>query len=168
MEIEATSIIEQIQVSHNCDTEKFKGKDLDATVVVHLCALRNELNEGDENGEPPTNHWTMCLQVSSASHVMLDMAPGYGSDGLRGKIEMTSTIDRPYTDESLCVFSYQPSKAITVKDIAQLIVKNGRAEFNFSPEWEGCRFWMSVIMRDLEDASLIEKGSAATAMEAVL
>lgn len=28
---------------------------------IYLCALRNDLNEGDELGVPPTNHWVVCL-----------------------------------------------------------------------------------------------------------
>ncbi|KAK7955654.1 uncharacterized protein PG986_004876 [Apiospora aurea] len=70
---------------------------------VHICALRNEFNEGEDD-QPPTNHWVVCLQTSPKSSIMLDMAPGYGEDGLRGKILVTA-LDRAFTDETLRHFS---------------------------------------------------------------
>lgn len=151
----------------NWDLDNFESGDLDATVrMIHLCALRNDFNEGDKAGEPPTNHWTMCLQHSPTNCIMLDMVPGYGSDGLRGKIEATS-IGKPFTDETLRAFSYKPSRNVAVADVIQIISGKGRDQFNFSPEWEGCRFWLSVITGDLEDAHVVDKGSTMTALEAL-
>lgn len=86
--------------------------------------------------------WRCCLEMPQKMSVMLDMAPGYGSDGLRGKIEMTS-LNEPYTDETLHAFTYKPVRPMLVKDINF----KDRDAFNFSPEWEGCRFWMSVVMK---------------------
>ncbi|KAL2126667.1 hypothetical protein VTI74DRAFT_437 [Chaetomium olivicolor] len=157
-----------LQESNNWDFDNFKTDDLDTTIqLIHLCALCNELNEGDEAGEPPTNHWTMCLQLSPTSCVMLDMVPGYGSDGLRGKIETTSIGDKAYTEETLRLFSYEPLKQVTVACVMAMISGRGRDQFTFSPEWEGCRFWISVVMKDFEEDGLVESGSAATAEEAL-
>ncbi|KAL2016110.1 hypothetical protein VTK56DRAFT_4254 [Thermocarpiscus australiensis] len=165
---ESPNTLEWLRQHSNWDIDNLKSDDLNATVqVIHLCALRNDFNEGDEAGEPPTNHWTICLQCSSTSCVMLDMVPGYGSNGLRGKIETTSISDSPYTDETLRLLSYKPTRAVTVAGVIQIINETGRDEFNFSPEWEGCRFWLSVVMKDLEDDGLVEEGSAATAMRAL-
>lgn len=157
-----------LSFTENWDLDDFTPDNLTASVeLIHLCALRNELNEGDEAGEPPTNHWTTCLQITKSSSVMLDMAPGYGSDGLRGKIAATS-LGEPYTDETLKAFSFKPVKAITVGDVFRLIMDKGRDRFNFSPEWEGCRFWMGVVIEDLEDAAIVQAGSAVMAKEALL
>ncbi|KFY18838.1 hypothetical protein V493_08310 [Pseudogymnoascus sp. VKM F-4281 (FW-2241)] len=154
--------------NNNWDLDNLVTNNLTAAVdQIHLCALRNDLNEGDEDGQPPTNHWTMCLQITPQANVMLDMAPGYGSDGLRGKIETASSAD-PYTKDTLKPFSFKPTKPITVGDAMQLIIENKRDAFNFSPEWEGCRYWMSVIMSDFENAGLVQEGSAAVAREALL
>ncbi|KAK3989617.1 hypothetical protein QBC44DRAFT_241050, partial [Cladorrhinum sp. PSN332] len=110
------------------------------------------------------NHWVLCLQTSPDSSVMLDMAPGYGTDGLRGKIQVSSLNNVPYTDETLHAFSYTPLKSdITVGEIRRLINVNGRDPFKFSPEWEGCRFWLSVVTKDLEEAGIVKGGSAAEA-----
>lgn len=164
---EASAVLEQLQQSDNWDVDNLQGSDLDAIVnAIHLCALRNDFNEGDEAGEPPTNHWTLCLGHSQTSCVMLDMAPGYGSDGRRGKIETTSIRGRWYTDETLRVFSYRPPRQVTVAEVVRSIRGKERDEYNFYPEWEGCRFWLSVVMRDFED-NLVDQGAATTAMEAL-
>lgn len=89
------------KLDNKWDVDGFDPLKISATVEdIHLCALRNDLNEGDELGNPPTNHWVVCLQTSPTSSVILDMAPGYGSDGLRGKIEVAA-LNQPYTDETL-------------------------------------------------------------------
>ncbi|KAI1113631.1 hypothetical protein F5Y14DRAFT_417309 [Nemania sp. NC0429] len=134
---------------------------------VHLCALRNEFNEGDEAGEAPTNHWVLCLETSKSSSIMIDMAPGYGTDGLRGKIQV-SLCNGCYTDEALQVFSFTPKRVATVGSVLEFIQSRGRQAFNFSPEWEGCRHWLSVVMADLDHAGWIAEGSSVTARDALL
>ncbi|KAK4203376.1 hypothetical protein QBC40DRAFT_274683 [Triangularia verruculosa] len=167
-----TSAQEPVDLGDNWDLSNLAPSDssLTATVsTIHLCCLRNDLNEGDENGEPPTSHWVLCLQIAPDSSIMLDMAPGYGTDGLRGKIEASSLPGVAYTDETLHAFSYTPLKSdITVAAIAKLINDKGRNAFNFSPEWEGCRFWLTVIMKDLEEAGIVKDGSAEQAAKALL
>lgn len=49
----------------------------------------------------------------------------------------------------------------------QWVCENGRDAFEFSPEWEGCRFWLTVVMQDVEDAGWLDKGSADQAKEAL-
>lgn len=160
--------MEQLQQNNNWDLDKLESNDLSCTVeIIYLCALRNDFNEGDEAGEPPTNQWTMCLQHTVTSCVKLDMAPGYGTDGLRGKIELTSIGGKPFTEESLRVFSYKARRQVTISNVMRMISEKGRYQFNFSPEWEGCRFWMSVVMKDFEDDALVEAGSSTTAMDAL-
>lgn len=104
---QAPDHIHRIPRFNNWDLDNLAADNFTGTIDdIHLCALRNELNEGDEAGEPPTNHWAMCLQTTPLSSVMLGIVPGYGSDGLRGKIE-TSSLSKPYTEEPLKVFFLQ-------------------------------------------------------------
>ncbi|KAH6630355.1 hypothetical protein B0J18DRAFT_98639 [Chaetomium sp. MPI-SDFR-AT-0129] len=163
-----SNIVERLREENNWDLDNLKTDDLNASIeLIHLCALRNDLNEGDEAGEPPTNHWVLCLQNSATSSVMLDMVPGYGTDGLRGKIETTSLPSEPYTNETLHAFTYKPLRDVTIADVVHIISEKGRDQFTFSPEWEGCRFWLSVVIRDFEDVGLVEEGSAVKALEAL-
>ncbi|KAM0333377.1 hypothetical protein ACHAQA_002038 [Verticillium albo-atrum] len=165
----SNELVESHTFNNNWDPDGLELEHVGTAVQqIHLCALRNNLNEGDEAGEPPTNHWTLCLQLSPGSSVMLDMAPGYGSDGLRGKIEISSLGEHPYTDETLRLFSFDPARNIKVADVVRLIDDRGRDAFNFSPEWEGCRHWLSIIVADLEDVGYVPKGSSATATTALL
>ncbi|KAI1325085.1 hypothetical protein F5Y16DRAFT_378796 [Xylariaceae sp. FL0255] len=102
----------------NWDLDKFETSSAEVEVKqFHLCALSNDFNEGDEAGEPPTNHWVLCLEISQNSSVMIDMAPGYGRDGLRGKIEVAS-FDKRYTSETLRVFSFATLQTITVSTVS--------------------------------------------------
>lgn len=156
----------------NWDLDTFEGDKASAWAApvasIHICALRNELNEGDEYGSPPTNHWTLCLETTPTSSVMLDMAPGYGEDGLRGKIEVRS-LDRPYTDETLRAFSFRPAATgTTVGRLLEHTCEKGRQKFTFHPSWEGCRFWISVLLADWEACGIVDVGSAHMAREALL
>ncbi|KAH9905945.1 hypothetical protein F4778DRAFT_728094 [Xylariomycetidae sp. FL2044] len=152
--------------------------------VIHLCCLRYDLNKGDEAYMPPAHHWVLCLETSSAdgsgaaSSVMLDMAPGYGSDGLRGKIKVSSLKER-YTDKTLRAFSSvvpEPGQrdaaaaggtsatTTTVADLMDLIQKNGRQAYDFLVKFDGWRHWLWVVMGDLEEAGWIPGGSAGVAI----
>lgn len=52
----------------NFDLDNFDATAAQADLqAIHLCCLLNELNEGDEAGQPPTNHWVLCLQTSETS-----------------------------------------------------------------------------------------------------
>lgn len=155
------------ELDNNWDVDSFDPQRISAIIEgIHLCALRNELNEGDELGGPPTNHWVVCLQTSPTSSVMIDMVPGYGSDGLRGKIEVV-TLSQPYTDETLRVFSFNPTKTLTTEQFFAHMSDRGRQKFNFHQSWEGCRYWISVLMADWEELQLVAPGSASSAKEAL-
>ncbi|KAL1872359.1 hypothetical protein Daus18300_004329 [Diaporthe australafricana] len=155
------------ELDGNWETDNFDPSTMSAPVEdIHLCALRNDLNEGDELGSPPTNHWVVCLQTSYDSSVMLDMVPGYGSDGLRGKIELAA-LNHRYTDETLRLFSFKPTETLTIGQLLAHISERRRQRFTFHPSWEGCRFWISVLMADWEELQLIAPGSAKLATEAL-
>lgn len=146
-------------MDNNWDADKLEPADLAKVVTtIHLVAYTNENNEGNEDGNPPTNHWVVCLQNSPTSSIMLDMAPGYGSDGLRGKFEVASCSQR-HTEETLRVFSYTPTNALTVGQLLAYISEKGRQKFTFHPSWEGCRYWISVLMADWEELQLVEAGT---------
>ncbi|CAK7263131.1 hypothetical protein SEPCBS119000_000326 [Sporothrix epigloea] len=153
-------------MDRNWDGDKFDPEDLKHTVQkVHLCAYINEHNEGDGE-EPPTNHWATFLEISPTHSVMMDMAPGYGSDGLRGKIEL-STERYKYPDDTIHVVSLEPAGKPTVQDIVGLINDNGLQKYTFTPEWEGCRFWVFTVVSNLEKKGSVPPGSAEATWKAV-
>ncbi|CRG91080.1 hypothetical protein PISL3812_08128 [Talaromyces islandicus] len=151
----------------NYDTDRFNTAHFQSSVVnIHLCGYRNEKNEGDEDGNPPTNHWAAFLQYPSGGSARLDMAPGYGSDGLRGKIDLAS---KPYmlTNNAIKSLSFSPKTPITVQSIVNTINSKGRDRYRFTAEWEGCRYWMYTFILDLESAGILASGSGQATWQAV-
>ncbi|KAK0666729.1 hypothetical protein QBC41DRAFT_325207 [Cercophora samala] len=152
----------------NWDADKLKAEDLSARVsIVFLVAYENPSNKGDEEGLPPTNHWCLFLKTAgtASASIRVDMTPGYGSDGLRGKIEISS---KPYecTNSSIKTLSFPATLGVTVQKIIDLISSKGRQKYQFTPEWEGCRYWNKTVVQDLQSAGYI-KGGAKEAEEAL-
>ena len=141
------------------DTKFFTLSDLDLGVTeIHVFGYLDP-SEGDD----PSNHWVLFLQVeppkptseSDEASVRVDMLPGYDSDGLRGKVALLS---KPYAFSWKCarMLSFIPILRITVKDILSLIIRKRRHEYRFTPDVEGCRWWVSVFVGDLEEEEISE------------
>lgn len=87
--------------------------------------------------------------------------PGFGSDGLRGKSEISSM---PLsTRSSIKTLSFPTAFGVTVKMVVDLIASSGRQNYQFTPEWEGRRYWNKVLIEDLQAAGYIQRGSATEA-----
>ncbi|RTE68365.1 hypothetical protein BHE90_017257 [Fusarium euwallaceae] len=153
-------------MDRNWDQDNFNEGDLGRTVKqIHICAYVNENNEGDGE-DPPTNHWATFLEISPTHSVRMDMAPGYGSDGLRGKIEISSKRYR-FTNKAIHGLSFNVIGKPKVGDIINLINSNGLQKYTFTPEWEGCRFWVYTLILHLEQQGIVEPESASRAWGAV-
>ncbi|KAJ5630035.1 hypothetical protein N7528_003692 [Penicillium herquei] len=145
----------------NYDTDDFNSADLDSSVAsIHIKALTNEENAGDEDGNPPTNHWIISLEPieTSSARVMLDMSPGYGSDGQRGKIHLSSNPDAA-TDQFIRSLTIPLTTQATVRTITDSINSKGRDRYRFTTELEGCKFWIFTLISDLETTGLVASGS---------
>lgn len=149
----------------NWGASKFKTTDLgEVNTVIHLCGYKNEKNEGDLAGRPPTNHWTAFLQTHGGGSVKLDMVPGDGSDGRTGMLIIES---KPYsfTQNAIKTASFQARGQPTVKTVTDLISRLGRDKYRFTEHDEGCRYWMYTFISDLEDAGNVAAGSKAEAWD---
>lgn len=154
-------------MNNNWDTDNLDPTDLAQQVItIHICGYVNEKNEGDEEGNPPTNHWAAFLQHSDAGSIGLDMMPGYGSDGLRGKIEISSK-NCVSTNNAMKTLSFPVNVHTTVQTITDMINDKGRDRYTFTEEEEGCRYWIGTIVSDLEAAKIISTGSGETAWGAL-
>ncbi|KAI9747514.1 MAG: Inorganic phosphate transporter pho84 [Chaenotheca gracillima] len=154
-------------LTKNWDTDRFTIKDFGESVItVHVCGYVNEKNEGDEEGNPPTNHWASFLANKKSGSVRLDKMPGYGSDGLRGKIEISS---KPYesTKNDSMTLSFPAIVQTTVKDVTDMINRKGRDKYTFTEEMEGCRHWIWTLISDLEAEGIIDTGSGEATLKAV-
>lgn len=154
-------------MNSNYDCDYLDSTDLQSRVKkIHICAYINPENAGDQDGNPPTNHWAAFLEVSRGGSVRLDMAPGYGSDGQRGKIEISS---KPYvsTQNAIKTLTFHLKAPATVQTIVDTINSKGRDRYKFTEEWEGCRFWMYTFISDLEASGLVSSGSGKATWDAV-
>src|SRR6266536_4191332 len=152
-------------MNNNWDTDKLNAAHLTHRVTaVVICGYTNEENAGDADGNPPTNHWAAFLPRSQGGSVRLDMMPGYGSDGLRGKIEIASK-DYTSTQNAIKTLSFPVIAQATVKTITDKINEKGRDRYTFTEEEEGCRYWIGTLISDLEAASIIPTGSGKDALE---
>ncbi|KAJ6037305.1 hypothetical protein N7540_001584 [Penicillium herquei] len=132
----------------NYDTDVFNFADLESSVAnIHIKALTNEENAGDEDGNPPTNHWIIFLELmgTRSALVMLDMSPGYGSDGQRGKIHLSSNPDA-VTDQFIRSLSIPIKTQATFRTITDSIDSKGRDKYRFTAELEGCKFWIFTLI----------------------
>lgn len=149
------------------EIDGLNSSDLTKQVVkVSICGYVNKDNTSDQDGNPPTNHWAAFLQLTGPSSVRLDMMPGWGSNGLRGKIELTSK-NYPLTNNAIKTLDFTTVGAPTVQQIVDLIIKNGRQKYTFAEEEEGCRYWIYTFAGDLQDAGLISDGSKEETWDAV-
>ncbi|KAI1962177.1 hypothetical protein LOY94_006744 [Ophidiomyces ophidiicola] len=143
----------------NWGTSKFKTTDLGKGVTnVHICGYKNEKNEGDLDGRPPTNHWAAFLEVHGGGSVRLDMVPGDGADGLTGMLIIESKVYSVTNNASKSLFFTALGHA-TVKTITDLISSLNRDKYRFTEHEEGCRYWIYTFISDLEGAGIIGAGS---------
>jgi hypothetical protein len=90
------------------------------------------------------------------------MAPGYGPEGRRGKIQLASKA-YVHTHNAIKTVSFRANVYATVDGITQVINSKGRDRYTFTEELEGCRFWIYTFVQDLEDAGIIDAGSGQSA-----
>lgn len=86
------------------------------------------------------------------------MAPGYGSDGQRGKIEFSS---KPYvsTRSAIKTLTFHLKAPATVQTIIDTINSKGRDRYKFTVEY--------TFISDLEASGLVSSGSGKAAWDAV-
>lgn len=154
-------------MNSNYDDDRFQPAHLHSQIgSIHICGYINHENAGDEDGNPPTNHWGAFLELSQGGSVRLDMAPGYGSDGLRGKIDISSK-EYSLTNNAIKTLTFPLTAEATVSTIIEIINSNGRDRYKFTEEWEGCRFWMFTFISDLEASGIVSSGSGDATWDAV-
>ncbi|KAK0747068.1 hypothetical protein B0T18DRAFT_447427 [Schizothecium vesticola] len=142
---------------------KFESDGLPKEVSqIHLTAFKNESNKGGGDSNPAANHWCMFLELSGERSVRIDMVPGYGSDWLRGKIQISSK-NYPYTRNSTKTCVFPITHGVTVQRIVDLISSTGRQKYQFTPEREGCRFWNLTVTKDLQSAGYVPPKSVEEA-----
>ena len=150
-----------MEFSEYFEPKSLQEADLDEVVKqIHLTGYAVSNDFGFEQTHSPTNHWTMFLELDCEKSVKVDINPTYANGKMTGLV---------FLESKACVMTYRPVKSLTfslknelhVKDVMEIIMRNGRDRYIFTDKDEGCRF---TVIKDLEVAEAIGKGSAVVAV----
>src|SRR5438876_291567 len=86
------------------------------------------------------------------------MIPGDEDNGLLEFIILESKI-YVMTNKGIKSLIFTPACKLLIKNVINLIMKKGRDRYEFTEEEEDCRFWIYIIVKDLEEARKIPKDS---------
>ncbi|KAH7929913.1 hypothetical protein BV22DRAFT_91229 [Leucogyrophana mollusca] len=136
----------------NWGTSQFKVSFLTLAVQkIHFCAHENLENLGSDN-QPPTNHWSIFLELSADNSVRIDLSPG--DTGRPGMIILEAK-RCTVTDKNVYLVTSVPPEGTTVETILKLIIDKKRDRYTFAPIGEGCRFWIATFSVDMVNAGLL-------------
>ncbi|KAG8894657.1 hypothetical protein FRC00_008623, partial [Tulasnella sp. 408] len=154
--MDVAAITSYITASDNWGTMDFKLETLAAAISsVNFVAHANPDNQG-EDGQPPTNHWTMFLVTVDASPVHIDVIPG--EEGSPGMVVVEH--QEFQTIASTHVVSVGVKDGTTIVDILRMIIQKGRDRYIFADIGEGCRYWMFTFLGDLRDEGITDSPEA--------
>ncbi|KAG6180828.1 hypothetical protein E4U10_007445 [Claviceps purpurea] len=149
-------------MDQNWEKSNFTRNDLHSKVdYIHICARKNETNIG-YNNSPPVNSWFIFLEISALHSVRLLISKDWGSKNLRGRLEI-ATKDYAFTHNAIHQLSFRAIGGPKVKNIVDMIKAKGLQKYNFTPDWEGCRFWVYMFICHLERGGFVESGSVGKA-----
>ena len=138
--------------------------DLDQVVKeIHLAGYVLSDDLEFEQDQSPTNHWTMFLELDREKSVKVDITPTYANGEMTGLILLESK-DYTMTNKAVKSLTFSLKDELHVKDVIEIIMRNGRDRYIFTDKGEGCRFWVCTVIKDLEMAGAISKGSAVVAV----
>ncbi|KAG6042389.1 hypothetical protein E4U39_006022 [Claviceps sp. Clav50 group G5] len=153
-------------MDQNWEKSNFTRNDLYSKVdYIHICARENETNIG-YNNSPPVNSWFIFLEISALHSVRLLMSQNWGAQNLRGRLEI-ATKDYAFTHNAIHQLSFRTIGGPKVKDIVDMIKAKSLQKYEFTPDWEGCRFWVYIFICHLKREGFIESGSVGKAELAI-
>lgn len=162
--METSAIASYITTNENWGTMDFKLPALTAAISsVNFIAHTDPENKG-EDGQPPTNHWTMYLAPVDESPVHIDVIPAEEGSPAMVVVENQElqTIDHVH------LVSVDVKHGTTVADIFRVIIQRGRDRYVFADIGEGCRYWMFTFVGDLASEGIASSTEAVTAVKEAL
>ncbi|KAI0861792.1 hypothetical protein F4860DRAFT_513585 [Xylaria cubensis] len=154
-------------MDQNWDRTGLKLADLSKQIIsIHLIAYPSPSSEDGYEPFELTNHWCFFLEFKHEKSVRLEIVPGCGSNGLRGKVKLTSKTHACTTND-LCKLSFQVHGRLSLEEIIEIVQSKGRQRYQFAPGWEGCRFWNFTLMQDFEAHNIVSAGAANQALNSM-
>ncbi|KAL3459363.1 hypothetical protein BJX64DRAFT_205811 [Aspergillus heterothallicus] len=111
--------------------------------VTHIIAAPHHQEAG-------TNHWCFYLAITPTTSIQLDCQPSHSipstvlSGGSQAYI-IISELDYSVAPDvqGKYIVDLAPDRTITVEDILNCLVQNGRYRYEFDSRGVGCRFWVT-------------------------
>ncbi|KAN0083906.1 hypothetical protein V8E54_002994 [Elaphomyces granulatus] len=104
------------------------------------------------------NHWSIYLLLQDGGSVRANMVTKeYGHPG--GYL-VWSDLEYDLTNSAIQHWDFPVTQAITVQNVATTIYRNNRHLYHFSGGGSGCRYWVRVILYDLEGEGYVGEGSS--------
>lgn len=124
-----------------------------ALPVYHICAVAHEQQAN-------TNHWCFYLHTGTNTSVSIDCTPSFSvpSTMLPGGSKANMIISR-LSNETLHgtvkVFKLAVKPNLTVADIYDALIQNGRHKYEFDANGVGCRWWVSGQLDLLKEKQIV-------------
>ncbi|KAL4778304.1 hypothetical protein BJX76DRAFT_366495 [Aspergillus varians] len=118
---------------------------------AHLLSLPiQQIIAAPHHQDAGTNHWCFYLATSPTISIQLDCLPSHSipSAILPGGSKANLVISElhystPPDIEASFALDLAPDRNITVKDVHDLLIENGRHKYEFDYRGVGCRFWVT-------------------------
>ncbi|KAJ0415825.1 hypothetical protein BJY00DRAFT_292944 [Aspergillus carlsbadensis] len=114
-----------------------------STRITHIIAAPHHQEAG-------TNHWCFYLATEPTTSIQLDCQPSHSipstvlADGSKAHLILSELDYSVAPDvEGTYILDLAPGREITVNDILELLVQNGRHQYEFDFRGVGCRFWVT-------------------------
>lgn len=159
------SIIDHIRVNKHWTKHAFRFEDL-ASPITRIHFVSHPGFEGTEEHpiEFPTNHWTLSLTISDTRSVRVEVVP---VDPGKPGVLLIESENGPVTGGSVRLVLGGVSSGTTVEGFLDVVIKRKRDYYTFAPVGEGCRYWLSVLSKDLVEEKIISEDFSDTAIDVV-
>lgn len=121
-----------------------------------------------------TNHWCFYLHTGPNTSVRIDCTPSYSvpstvlPGGSKANI-IVSRLSYETSHSAVKVFELAVQQNLTVADIYNILVQNGRHKYEFDANGVGCRCWTSGQLDLLKEKQVLTNPQeVATVKDAIL
>jgi hypothetical protein len=133
------------------------------TVVNSIAVYVSPVNTGDINS---VYHWIVSLNTGTPTSVTLDMIPG--ADSRTGVLMITSHKTKPLLVISASfTFQVLRANAVTVGEVLDVLRAQGFDRYRYDDSGSGCRYWCTMVVKELESSKILPAGSKDTFLQYV-
>jgi hypothetical protein len=149
------SVVDHIRGSGRWAKHAFCLEDLSSPITrIHFVSHPGFEGTEEHPVESPTNHWTLSLTISDTRSVRVEAIP---IDPGKPGVLLVESENCPVSGGSVRLVSGDVSLGMTVEVFFDVIIRRKRDYYTFAPVGEGCRYWLSVLSKDLVEENIISQ-----------